>query len=113
MGITHTDELDAVYTTIDANATGDTTIYSGPSEPNNTALVYGVYMVQGGATSEVSLKVTDGSDTVVLADIAGGATLSFTDDICLGPDDSLVLTVDTAEGTTQSDTAVVFVGERK
>lgn len=97
------------YTTVDLNATGTTAVYSSDS----AAMVYGVYLRNGGGTAVVSLEVTDGTDTATLADNrgSGGANIAFGEELELAASETLQVNVTTAEGVAQSNTAVVFRSE--
>lgn len=96
----------ADYTTVDLNATGTTTVF----DAGTATTVWGVYMRNGGSTAEVSLEVTDGTDTARVVDNEGSAgTGIFKDDpIGLAPTEDLQVNVTTAEGAAQTNTLTVL-----
>lgn len=96
----------ADYTTVDLNATGTTTLFDADS----AADVWGVYLRNGGGTAEVSLEVTDGSNTARVVDNEGsaGAGIEFTGPLQLAAAEDLQANVTTAEGTAQTNDAVVI-----
>lgn len=96
-----------VYTSIDQNATGSTTIY----DPNGDGEITGVFLENSGSTAELALEVTDGTDTARLTEPGAGNPIEFGETIRLGIDDSLEVNVLTAEGVAQSETAVAFTTE--
>lgn len=98
---------DAKFTDIDLNTSGATTIYD--QSHGNT--ISGVYMKNGGSTAEVELQVTDGSNTATLAVPGAGTNLSFEGVIECASADSLQIDVTTKEGSSQTNTAVVFIRE--
>jgi hypothetical protein len=98
---------EGVYTDIDLNSTGTTEIHSSDADSE----VSGVFLENGGSTAEVNLEVTDGTDTAVLAQPGAGSSIEFGETIYIGKDDSLQINVTTAEGSAQTNTAVVFKGE--
>lgn len=93
----------AVFTSIDLNSTGTTTIWDPVS-----GKAVGVYMNNGGATAEVQLEVTDGTNTAVLDVPGAGTNLEFGNEASLASSDSLQINVTVAEGSAQTNTAVVF-----
>lgn len=97
------------YTTgIDLNTTGTTDVY----DPSTEALVHGVYMRNGGGTAVVRLEVTDGTNTAVLTPgQSGGEGIAFGDTIALDSGQKLQVNVTTAEGSSQTNDAVVSRGE--
>ena len=95
------------YTDIDLNSTGTTDIY----DPGEDATVYGVFLENGGSTAEVNLEATDGTDTAVLAQPGAGNDVEFGDTVVLGGGDKLQINVTTAEGSAQTNTAVVLRSE--
>lgn len=97
----------ANFTSIDLNDTSTTSTIFDPINGRAT----GVYMENGGTTAEVQLEVTDGSNTAVLAVPGAGNNLEFSGEIHLDKSDSLQINVTTAEGSSQSNTAVVFTGD--
>lgn len=97
------------FTDIDLNDTSTTSTIYNPSVPTT---VYGVFLEQGGGTSEIQLELTDGSDTVVLDEKGAGENLSFQNMLVLSKAESLQIDVTTAEGSAQSDTAGVCHAER-
>lgn len=107
--VTPADTPDVDYTDVDLNDASAHTVYN----PSGPAIVYGVWLANGGGTADVQLQVTDGSDTVNLTATQGaGNDLRFTNTIALSSDDSLQINVDTAEGSAQTDTAAVSRVER-
>lgn len=96
----------ADYTTVDLNATGTTALL----DRDTAADVWGVYLRNGGSTAEVSLEITDGSNTATLADNRGsaGANIEFDGPLELAASETLQANVTTAEGSAQSNTAVVI-----
>lgn len=95
----------ADYTTVDLNSTGTTALL----DRDTAADVWGVYLRNGGASAVVNLEITDGSNTATLADNRGsaGANIAFDGPIELAASESLQVNVTTAEGSAQSNTAVV------
>jgi len=100
----NTTESAGVYTDVDLNATGSTTLF----DPDDGAEVSGVYLPNGGSTAEVDLEVTDGTDTTTLVVGGAGGRVEFGNTVRLGGDDSLQATVRVAEGTALTETAVAF-----
>jgi hypothetical protein len=96
-----------VYTSIDQNSTGSTTVY----DPTGDGEVTGVFLENSGSTAELALEVTDGTDTARLAEPGAGNRLAFGETIRLGIGDSLQVNVLVAEGTAQTETAVAFTTE--
>lgn len=103
-------DASATYTTVDLNDTSGTTDLFDPS---GDATVYGVYLRNGGSSAVVNLEVTDGSDTATVVNNrgSGGADIALGDTLALGNGDKLQVNVTTAEGSAQSNTAVVFKTE--
>lgn len=97
----------ATYTSIDLNDTSTTSTIFDPLEGRAT----GVYLKNGGSTAEFQLESTDGSSTAVLAVPGAGNNLEFGNEVHLDNDDSLQINVTTAEGSSQTNTCVVFYGE--
>jgi len=95
------------YTDIDLNSTGTTTLLDVATDVQ----VSGVYLLNGGTSAEADLEVTDGTDTATLSEGAAGANVAFSDATILGAGDSLQITVQTAEGSAQTNTAVVLYAE--
>lgn len=95
-----------VYTTVDLNATGPTTVY----DADHDATVYGVFMEHGGGTADYNLEATDGTDTAVLAQPGAGGSLEFGDTIAVDAGTDLQINVTTAEGAALTGTVVVFPG---
>lgn len=95
------------YTDIDLNSAGATTVFDADGD----ATVTGVHMKNGGSTAEVELQATDGTDTATLAEPGAGSSLEFGDSIALDSESDLQIEVTTAEGSAQSNTAVVHVGD--
>lgn len=98
---------DTVFTDIDLNSTGTTTV----ADPSNDARVPSVHLTNGGGTAEVRLEVTDGTDTAVLTDPGAGANIDYQTDIMLDENESVQIVVEVAEGTAQTNTAAVGVAE--
>lgn len=97
-------------TGVDLNSTGSTDIY----DPSVQAMVYGAYLRNGGGTAEVSLEATDGTDTITVLNnrANGGGDVEFTGPIVLDSGWKLQVNVTTAEGTAQTNDAVVFKAEK-
>lgn len=100
----NTTDSAAVYESIDLNTTGPTTLYS----PDTDAELTGVYLPNSGSTAEVSLEITDGTDTGTLTASGAGGTIEFGDTIRIGQSDSVQLNVTTAEGAALTETATLF-----
>jgi len=100
----NTTDSTAVYTSIDLNTAATTTLY----DPDEDAEISGVFLPNGGSTAEVSLEVTDGTDTGTLAQSGAGGAIEFGDTIRIGEADSIQLTVTTVEGAALSETATVL-----
>jgi len=97
----------STYTDVDLNSTGTTTLLS----PSTDVQISGVYLLNGGTSAEVDLEITDGTDTATLSEGSGGGNVTFGDTTILGAGDSLQITVQTAEGAAQTNTAVVIYAE--
>ena len=97
------------YTSVDLNATGTTTLYTGTQE----AMVAAFLGTESGTTVEVSLEATDGTNTTRLADNEGsaGTSIAVSDTIPITSSESLQANVHTAEGSDLTGTAVVFAEE--
>lgn len=95
-----------VYTQIDLNATGTTTIY----DPEHDATVQGVHLENAGSSADVHLEVTDGTTTVDLttAQTAGDA-IRYVDPTPLDSDNLLQVNVLSAEGSSLTSDAAVLV----
>lgn len=96
-----------VYTTVDLNATGTTTV----ADVDGDARVYGAYGDHDGSTAEFNLEATDGSDTAVLAQPGTGNNLAFQGPVALDAETDLQVNVTTAEGSALTMTVVTFPGE--
>lgn len=97
------------YSDVDMNDASAQDIY----DPSAPATVYGVWLENSGSTADVELQVTDGSSTVDLTNLQGGGSdLRFTDTVTLSKGDKLRINVDTAEGSSQTDTAAIARVER-
>lgn len=96
---------DTVFTTVNLNATGTTTV----ANPSGDARVPAVYLANGGGTADVQLEVTDGTSTVVVDDPAAGSGIVHETDVLLDEDESLQVNVTTAEGAALTETAAAGV----
>lgn len=97
---------DVVYTTVDLNATGTTTVY----DPDTDATVERIQVPNGGSTAEFDVEVTNGSDTVVLESSGGGNAITIADPLPLNGAQSVQVNVTAAEGGALTETAAAFVG---
>lgn len=97
---------DPIFTSVDLNATGTTTIYDADAN----AKVYGVYMDHGGSTAEVQLEATDGTNTAKIDEPGAGNDLAVGDTLALDPSTDLQVNVTTAEGAALTGTVVVMPG---
>lgn len=98
------------YTSINLNPASTptaTTVYN----PADLATVYAVDLANGGSSAEVRLQVTDGTNTAVIAEPAAGAALHVAADRVLSAGDELQVVVETAEGSSLTETAGVSRGE--
>lgn len=97
----------ATYTDVDLNTTGTTSLY----KPANDGIVYGVYLLNGGSSAEVDIEITDGTDTATLQENGAGVNADFGNTLLVGSDQTIQATVQTAEGSAQTGTAVVITAE--
>lgn len=98
---------DTVFTDVDLNATGTTTV----ANPDKDARVSAVYLANGGSTADVQLEVTDGTDTVIVDDPVAGSGITHETDVMLDKGESLQVNVTTAEGSALTETAAVCVAK--
>ena len=97
------------FTDIDLNADAATTVYDGDTQ----AIVYGVYLRNGGSTAVARLEVTDGTDTATLTpEQGGGDSIEFTGPVVLNRSEQLQVNVTTVEGAAQTNTAAASRDEQ-
>jgi len=97
------------FSDIDLNANATTTVYDGDTR----AIVYGVYLRNGGSTAVARLEVTDDTDTATLTPGQGGGdSIEFTGPIVLNRSEQLQVNVTTVEGSAQTNTAAVSRDEQ-
>lgn len=98
-----------ITTGVDLNADATTDVY----DPSQQAIVYGVYLPNGGSSAIVQLELTDGTDTGVVTPGQGaGDAVDYTGPIVLNKGWKLQVNVTTVEGGAQTNDAVVSHSEQ-
>lgn len=106
-------EFQTEYTDVSLNPGNppkSTTVYDTGSD----ARVTGVFMQNSGTTATFRLEVKDqnGNNTTVIADKGSGSNLEVSNGFLMSKNDKLVITVDTAEGSSLTETCAVFRAEK-